>query len=467
MIHIILCGGSGVRLWPLSRQSKPKQFIDLIHETTLLQRTARCNQPATSACMIVCNQEHAHLAEKQLEAVAIHPQYSLLEPVGRNSAAAVCLAMLTLDPETVAFITPADLYIDYSDAYFAALKQAERLAAENQIVVFGIRPQSPETGYGYIEAGSDHTVKRFHEKPTEAVAQGYLNQGNFFWNSGMLCSKAGVLLKAMERHAPEVLSAVKKTHEKATMQCKGSFSVLAFPRESMEKIPAISLDYALLEKMNDLKMVVGDFDWSDVGSFDALFMQLSKDGNGNAGKAHHLSVDSKDNLIIGNERLIATIDVENLVIVDTPDALLISKRGSTQKVREIVNQIDASEEHLKKIHVEETRPWGGFTVLESFDNWKVKRLTVEPGKRLSLQKHQYRSEHWVVVSGQALVTIGQTEQLLYPNQSVFIPLGELHRIENPGDELLILIEVQCGTYTGEDDIIRYQDDFSRPVEVLK
>lgn len=467
MHHIILCGGSGVRLWPLSRESKPKQFIDLVHETTLLQRTARCNQPATSGCTIVCNQEHAHLADQQLNAVAVHPRFSLLEPIGRNSAPAVCLALLTLDPEAVAFITPADLYIDYSESYFAALKEAEMLAKENHIVVFGIRPQSPETGYGYIEAGSDQSVKRFHEKPTLEVAQEYLKQGNFFWNSGMLCTKAGVLLQAMEKYAPEVLTAVKRTHERATVLHKGDSSLLTFSREWMEQIPAISLDYALLEKMTDLKLVIGDFEWSDVGSFDSLFIQLTKDEKGNAGKAHHLSVGSTDNLVMGNQRLIATIEVENLVVVDTPDALLIAKRGSTQKVREVVNQLGASHAHLKKTHVEETRPWGGFTVLESFDNWKVKRLTVEPGKRLSLQKHQHRSEHWVVVAGHALVTIGNAEQLLYPNQSVFIPLGELHRIENPGEELLVIIEVQCGAYTGEDDIVRYQDDFSRPVEVLK
>lgn len=463
MINVILCGGSGVRLWPLSRQSKPKQFIDLLHETSLLQRAAQGNKPLTSGCVIVCNQAHSHLVQQQMNGCSVVPKHYIFEPIGRNSAAAVCLALLSIDPEEIAFMTPADLYIEYSEEYRSALQKAQKLASQDHIVIFGITPKGPETGYGYIELSDDEIVKRFHEKPTLDVAQEYIRRGNFFWNSGMICAKAKVLLNAMQKYAPAILEQAKRTYNNAKTATESS-TAYYLPLEQMEKIPSTSIDYALFEKMNDLKMVRGNFVWSDIGSFDSLFHHLEKDGEGNAGSARSVKVDSKHNLIIGGDRLIATIDVENLIIVDTPDALLVSKMGSAQKVRNVVDKLDESAAHLQKVHLEENRPWGTFTVLESFEGWKVKRLTVNPGKRLSLQKHKFRAEHWVVVSGKALVTVGDNQTLLHPNQSIFIPLGEIHRIENPGEELCVIIEVQCGSYTGEDDIIRFQDDFCRPVE---
>lgn len=462
MINVILCGGSGERLWPLSRQSKPKQFIDLLHKKTLLQRVASGNQPITAESLIVCNAAHSHLVQQQLNEISIAPKHYILEPVGRNSAAAVCLALLSLDPDDIVFITPADLFIEYSDNYYSALKEAQALAEKNEIVIFGITPQGPETGFGYIELGGHGTVKRFHEKPTLEVAQGYLHKGNFFWNSGMLFAKVKVLLEAFRAHSPEILSQSRRTLEKAE-STSGISPLLHLPLDEMKNIPSTSIDYALLEKMTGLKMVKGDFIWSDVGNFDSMYKHLEKDLNGNAGNARHITVDSKENLIIGKDRLIATIDVENLIIIDTPDALLVSKMGSAQKVREVVKKLDEKVAHLKVAHVEETRPWGTFTVLESFDGWKVKRITVNPGKRLSLQKHLHRSEHWVVVAGTALVTVGETQTVLHQNQSIFIPQEEIHRIENTGSELLVIIEVQYGAYTGEDDIIRLQDDFKRPV----
>lgn len=460
MINIILCGGSGVRLWPLSRQSKPKQFIDLLHETSLLQRAAKGNKPFTEGSVVICNQSHSHLVQQQLEEVSGEPKHYIYEPVGRNSAAAVCLALLSLDPEEIAFMTPADLYIDYSTGYQEALQQANKLASQDHIVIFGITPQGPETGYGYIELGSNDVVKKFHEKPSLDVAKDYIQRGNFFWNSGMICAKARVLLAKMKEHAPDILEACEKAFEGAKTM-KEPIVSYTLPTQEMAQIRATSIDYALFEKMSDLKMVRGNFVWSDIGSFDSLFQHLEKDDNGNAGNAHHITVDSKENLVIGGNRLIATIDVENLIVVDTPDALLISKMGSAQKVREVVQQLDKDKAHLQKEHLEETRPWGGFTVLESFEGWKVKRITVNPGKRLSLQKHRFRSEHWTVVAGKALVTVDDAQYLLHPNQTVHIPLGAVHRVENPGEDLLVFIEVQCGSYTGEDDIIRIQDDFHR------
>jgi mannose-1-phosphate guanylyltransferase len=373
----------------------------------------------------------------------------------------VCLAMLSLDPEEIALITPSDHYIDYSEKYQSAVLKAYESAQQGEIVIFGISPQSAETGYGYIEAAQEGAVRRFHEKPSLEIANEYLKQGNFYWNSGMICAKAGVLLKAMEKHAPEILRACRNAYKNAASAEKDP-AVCRIAYNDMMQIPSDSIDYALLEKMHALKIVAAGFSWSDVGSFDALYMQLTKDGEGNALAAKHfVSIDSRNNLIIGNQRMISTIDVENLAIVDTPDALLISRLGSTQKVRAVVNELKTLNTTLHQIHIEEERPWGCFTVLEASETYKVKRIVVSPGKRLSLQKHQYRSEHWVVVTGEALVTVGNEQKRLQPNQSVYIPLGEIHRIENPGEADLVIIEVQCGTYTGEDDIIRLQDDFAR------
>lgn len=461
MINIILCGGSGTRLWPLSRECLPKQFITFLDQQTLLQKTALGNSQHSSEFIVVCSTEHANLVQKQLDECSLQPRAYILEPSPRNTAAAVCLSLFSLDPEEIVLITPSDHLIDYSEGYQAALKQAREYAENDEVTIFGIFPHSADTGYGYIEVVSENTVKRFHEKPSALVAQQYLMQGNYFWNSGMICAKAGVLLKALQVHAPNILKEAETAYSNASIT-KGPAPFYKIPEEEMSKIPPASIDHALLEKMESLKFVQGNFQWSDVGSFDSLFTQLPKDGEGNAVNAKDfLSVDSKNNLVIGNNRMISTIDVEDLVIVDTPDALLIAKLGSTQKVREVVNKLRISKTNLHRAHAEENRPWGSFKVLESQETCKVKRLVVTPGKRLSLQKHAHRSEHWVVVAGTALVTVGEHQHLLYPNQSVFIPMGELHRIENPGKNNLIIIEVQYGEYTGEDDITRIEDDFLR------
>lgn len=460
MIHVILCGGTGSRLWPLSRELQPKQFIRLINQESLLQSTVLGNRKVCSEFMIVCNVDHSFLAQKQLAECSLVPSLSIFEPIPKNTAAAICFAMLSIAPEEIVLITPADHHIDYSEEYTKAVKEAESYAENDFLTIFGIPPNSPETGYGYIEVEGNQ-VKKFHEKPNLEVANQYLADGNFYWNSGMICVKPRVFLQVMQKYASHILIPARKAYEKAQkVTCEQPVCNISL--EEMAFIPSESIDYALLEKMPNLKVVTGAFKWSDVGSFDSLFSHLPKDQEGNAiGKGGFSVVGSKNNLIIGNKRMISTIDVEDLIIVDTPDALLISKVGSTQKVKEIVHHLKMSGQTLHKTHAEEIRPWGSFTVLEAEEKFKVKRIVVTPGKRLSLQKHHHRSEHWVVVAGSARVTVGQEQKLLHPNQSVYIPLGEIHRIENPGTIDLILIEVQYGEYTGEDDIVRIEDDFQR------
>lgn len=458
MINVILCGGSGTRLWPLSREKKPKQFINFSDGKSLLQRTVLGNQQFCSQFMVVCNAEHSYAVQNQLEEMRLEPHSYIFEPIPKNTAAAVCFAMLSIDPNEIALITPADHYIDYSNDYLKAITEANNFAANDFLTIFGIYPRNPDTGFGYIEIEQNKNVKKFHEKPSFKVAESYLKKGNFYWNSGMICVKAGIFLEKMKMHAPLIYETSLNAFQKAAIT-KNQYKILS---DEMDSIPSESVDHALLEKIETLKCVPSTFEWNDIGSFDSLFSHLPKDVEGNAVDAKNAHfLDSANNLVLGNKRMISLIDIEDLVIVDTPDALLVSKLGSTQKVKEVVTRLKKGNTTLHRDHIEDFRPWGSFTVLDSVEKYKVKKLVVLPGKRLSLQKHQYRSEHWVVVSGKALVTIGTEEKLLHPNDSIFIPQGEVHRIHNPGDTELVIIEVQYGDYTGEDDIIRIQDDFSR------
>lgn len=458
LINVILCGGTGSRLWPLSRECKPKPFISLLDQQTLFQQTAIGNHKFCSELVIVCNVDHACLVQKQLAECKITPRSYIFEAVPKNTAAAVALALSALPSDAILLITPADHYIDYSEEYYESLQKAYAYAKKGNVVIFGIQPRTPETGYGYIEALNDDTVKRFHEKPDAETACRYLLQNNFYWNSGMICAKASSLQKAFKKYAPELFVQAEQAYTSSSISSEPP--VAKVPIETMINMPAISIDCALLEKMADLKCVKANFRWSDVGSFDSIFTHIPKDEAGNAISAQQMiSVDSKNNLVIGSDRMISTVDVDDLVIIDTPDALLISKRGSTQKVKNVVNQLQSRKTTLHRVHHEETRFWGSFTVLTSLEKYKVKQLVISPGKRLSLQKHAHRSEHWVVVSGTPLITIGEEQRLLHPNQSAYIPCGEVHRLENPGDVDAVIIEVQYGDYTGEDDIIRIEDDF--------
>ncbi len=474
MTNIILCGGSGTRLWPLSRTLMPKQFVQLFNSESLFQKTVARNQKACDAQFIVSNAEQYFLAVDQIEemkagirarragdphgvhTVNYESRY-LLEPVGRNTAPAIALACLALDADEIVLVTPSDHLIKDESAYLEALEKAKRLAEHDNLVTFGITPQYPETGFGYIEAEGEDVLS-FKEKPDAPTAQAYLDAGNYYWNSGMFCFRAGLFLEELKIHSPEIYEASLNAFENAKRD-----EMLRISYEDMAAIPEDSIDYAVMEKSTRVKVVPSDIAWSDLGSFDALYEELPQDSAGNAASTQRcepIIQDSRNNLII-SEKLVATVDVDDLLIIDTADALLVSKKGSSQKVKEVVNELKARNSELPNIHVTAHRPWGTYTILDESNGYKVKRIVVKPGKRLSLQKHYHRSEHWIVVSGTATVTRGEQEYLVRANESTYIPMGEIHRLENVGKIPLVMIEAQVGEYVGEDDIVRISDDFKR------
>ena len=456
MTNIILCGGSGTRLWPISRTLMPKQFIKLFDNKSLFQLTVERNSKFCKNQLIVSNVDQYFLALDQLEEINKTNNRYILEPVGRNTAPAIALASFLLDEDDIVLVTPSDHLIKNEENYKKSIERAKELANQGFLVTFGIKPTYPETGYGYIEADKEDVIK-FHEKPDLETAKKYLEKGNYYWNSGMFCFKAGVYLEELKKHSPEIYKASKEAFDHIKSIADNQFRI---PYESMIKIPDNSIDYAVMEKSDRVKVVPSDFDWNDIGSFDSLYEKLPKDENGNTENPNLVQIDSKNNLIYGNDRKIAAIDIENLIIADTPDALLVCKKGSSQKVKEIVKKIK-KDTNLHHEHITVHRPWGTYTVLEESDKYKIKRIVVKPGKRLSLQKHFHRSEHWVVVSGTATVTVGKETKIVRPNESTYIKAGEEHRLANEGKIPVVLIEVQVGEYVGEDDIVRIEDDFKR------
>ena len=460
MINLILCGGSGTRLWPISRTLLPKQFVPLFDGQSLFQKTVLRNQAFCNQFLIVSNQEQYFLALDQMQALQKSPNDTfnsqfVLESVARNTAPAIALACMAVDPEEIVFVTPSDHLIKDQVAYEAAVSQAQALAKQNKLVTFGIQPTYPETGYGYIEAdGLD--VLSFKEKPELDLAQAYLQQGNFYWNSGMFCFKAGVFLAELATHAPDIHQACLDAY---ALTEKGEF--LRIPMDAMQAIPADSIDYAVMEQSALVKVIPSDIGWSDLGSFESLDQELPKDENGNTFIEKGVLLNAKNNLIIGSQRTIVLIDLEDLMVIDSEDALLIAPKGSGQKIKTVVDTLKQQGSDLPQIHRTAHRPWGTYTVLESEEKYKIKRIVVKPGKTLSLQKHLHRSEHWVVVSGTATVTVGENIALVRPNESTYIPIGEKHRLANEGRLDLVLIEAQVGEYTGEDDIIRFEDHYGR------
>jgi len=455
MTNMILCGGSGTRLWPISRTLMPKQFVKLFNDESLFQLTVKRNKDVCDQQFIVSNAEQYFLAVDQLEELAMSKNRFLLEPIGRNTAPAIALACFALDKEEVVLVSPSDHLIKNKVAYADVLQKAKALAKEDNLVTFGIKPEYAETGYGYIESNGED-VEAFHEKPDAKMAQKYVDAGNFYWNSGMFCFKAGVFLDELKKHSPDIYKFSKLAYDNAK-----SSEMIRISHEDMMAIPEDSIDYAVMEKSSKVKVIASDIDWSDLGSFDALDEEFAKDENGNTICANLHTIDAKNNFVYSKERTIALTDVHDLIIVDTGDALLISKKGVSQKVKEVVKQLKLDESDLHHIHLTAHRPWGTYTILEEDDKYKIKRIVVKPGKRLSLQKHFHRSEHWIVVSGTALVTVGGKETLIKPNESTYIPMGEVHRLENPGKIDVVLIEAQVGSYLGEDDIVRLQDDYKR------
>ncbi len=454
MTNIILCGGSGTRLWPISRTLMPKQFVKLFDDKSLFQLTVERNSKVCDNQFIVSNVEQYFLALDQLEELEKSNNTYLLEPIGRNTAPAIALACMALDKEEIVLVTPSDHLIKDENEYSKVLARAKELAQENYLVTFGITPDFAETGFGYIEANGED-VKAFHEKPNKQIAQSYVDAGNYYWNSGMFMFKAGAFLEELQKYSPAIFEGSKNALENASTN-----KMTRIKHNDMLNIPEDSIDYAVMEKSQKVKVVASDINWSDVGSFDALYEELPKDENGNSLNDKYIPIDSKNNLIHSKNKYIATIDVEELVIVDTGDALLVSKKGSSQKVKQVVAELKKTTD-LHTIHLTGYRPWGTYTILEDTIGYKIKRIEVKPGKRLSLQKHFHRNEHWIVVSGTATVTVGNTTKLIRPNESTYIKMGEIHRLENKGKISVVMIEVQVGEYTGEDDIVRLEDDFKR------
>lgn len=462
VINIVLCGGSGTRLWPLSRTLMPKQFIRLFDGQSLFQDTLRRNGKICSSSVVVVNNEQYLLALDQASQVSSAPASYLLEPVGRNTAPAIALACLALDEDEVVLVTPSDHLVKRFDSYKDAANEARRYASEGYLVTFGIQPAHPETGFGYIEAqGND--VKSFKEKPDLATAQNYIQQGGYYWNSGMFCFKVGVFLQELQRYAPDIYQACRKAvsaHDRSNPEIR-------INKDAMHAIPELSIDYAVLEKSNLVKVVPCDIGWSDLGSFDSLYDEVKTESAANATlsqgevQIEPICVNAKDNLIVSHDRQIALVDVNDLLIIDSADALLIAKRGSSQDVKHIVAEIKKQLPSLAEVHRLVQRPWGTYEVLQNAERYKVKRIVVKPNSKLSLQKHYHRNEHWIVVSGTARVTVDDQQFLVRPNESTYIKMGQVHRLENHGKIDLVMIEVQVGEYTGEDDIERIEDIYGR------
>ena len=440
LINLILCGGSGTRLWPLSRTLMPKQFVKFFNSKSLFQLTVERNSALCDEQFIVSNSEQYFLAYDQLEELGRSNNRYLLEPIGRNTAPAIALTCLSVSPDTIVLVTPSDHLIKNNDAYKAVIKRAGALAKEGFLVTFGITPSYAETGYGYIEADGED-VKAFYEKPDSATATHYIEAGNYYWNSGMFCFKAGVFLEELEQYAPEIFRMSKNAYEHAKQD-----EMIRIRYDDMIQIPEDSIDYAVMEKSKKVKVVPSNIGWSDVGSFDALSNELPND--------------EKNNFILSHKQ-VCTIDVEDLIVIDTEDALLISRKGSSQQVKDVVTKLKHENKALTTTHNTVHRPWGTYTVLEDKSGYKIKKIMVKPGKRLSLQKHFHRNEHWIVVSGTATVQVEDKTYIVRENESTYIKAGEIHRLENQGKISIVLIEAQVGSYTGEDDIVRIEDDFKR------
>lgn len=453
---VILCGGSGTRLWPISRTLYPKQFVKLFQDESLFQKTVKRNTNLASSFSVVINQDQYFMGLDQLDDLKLNLKSTfILEPIGRNTAPAIAMAALACSPEEILLVVPSDHLIEKQADYEATVNKARELAQNDRLVTFGIKPGYAETGYGYIEA-SGLDVKSFKEKPDAATAEAYVKAGNYFWNSGMFCFKAKVFLEELKKYAPDVYEESLKAFNHARRD-----QAIRLQMEDMKSIRSESIDYAVMEKSQLVNVVPADIGWSDLGSFDSLYEALPKDKDGNTLSENTIHLGSKNNLVISHNRLISTIDVEDLMIVDTSDALVIAKKGSTQKVKDLVGLVKKQNVEMTNVHTTAHRPWGTYTILEENPGYKVKQITVRPGAKLSLQYHHHRSEHWIVVSGIATVTNGDKTFDLKQNESTYIPKEAKHRLFNNQKEDLVLIEAQVGGYLGEDDIVRLQDDYKR------
>jgi mannose-1-phosphate guanylyltransferase len=461
---VILSGGVGARLWPVSRELRPKPFMRLLDGETLLQKTFRraASLPGVSEIVTVTNEElYFMTVDDYAGANSAGLQTSfILEPFSRNTAAAVAIAASAIaqrhGDNAIMLVLPADHLISLEEQFVEAVHRAAQLAADNYLVTFGIKPTAPETGYGYIEFDG-HTVLRFVEKPSRERAEQYLESGNYLWNAGMFCFRAGALLQEMQAHAPAVMASVRECMD-AGLPEQGP---LRLDPQCFAQVPDISIDYALMERSARVAVVPCDIGWSDIGSWTALSAMTPADEYGNTAIGEVLWSDAENCHVQSEDRVIGVVGARGLVIVDTPDALLVADRHRVQDVKAIVAQLKERKHEAHRIHTVVHRPWGTYSVLSDGPHCKVKRLEVKPGAALSLQMHHHRSEHWIVVSGTAHATNGSELLVLHANDSTIIPLGQQHRLENKGDAPLVIIEVQTGGYLGEDDIVRFDDRYGR------
>ncbi len=464
---VILCGGSGTRLWPLSRQAYPKQFINLHGNATMLQDSiTRQSGLDASDAIFVCNEEHRFLTAEQIRAHGFKHSGIILEPIAKNTAPAIALAALQAiakGEDPVLLILPADHVIKDTNAYQAIIKKAMHQAENGGILTFGVVPSKPETGYGYIHAGKRvendeiYYVNTFVEKPDIITAEKYYKCGDYLWNSGIFMFRAVCYLEELEKFRPDILEACKK----AMAGAKEDLDFIRIDKKAFESCPADSIDYAIMEKTDKAMVVKMEASWSDIGSWRALWDINDKDEQGNSIKGDVIAHNTQNSLIMSESRLVAVQGLENAVVIETKDAVLVTSMDQAQEIKTLVGRLESMDRGEIKYHREVYRPWGKYDRMDAGDRFQVKRITVKPGAKLSVQMHHHRAEHWVVVSGSAKVCIGEKSILLTENQSAYIPLGETHSLENPGKIPLNIIEVQTGSYLGEDDIVRFEDRYGR------
>jgi mannose-1-phosphate guanylyltransferase/mannose-6-phosphate isomerase len=480
---VILCGGSGTRLWPLSRTGFPKQFLCLNGAESLFQQAAlRLTSLSNSsiqvaAPLIITGEEHRFLASEQLREAGIQLGAALLEPLGRNTAPALTLAALAAienGADPVLVVTPADQTVVDAAAFTTATQVAIEQAAKGNIVIMGVKPSRPETGYGYIHTETSESfpleanicqVKAFVEKPDASTAQQYLNEGDYFWNAGIFVLKASVWLKALEHFRPDIHLATIQAWLQRSADANSAISFVRPGKAEFAAIPAESVDYSVMERCPGssfpIQMVPLNAGWTDLGAWDAVWNVMPKDEHGNAHVGDVLSSHSSNSLVHASSRLVSLVGVSNLIVIETPDAVLVADKACSQDVKHIVNQLQSAKREEHALHRKVHRPWGWYDSIDEADRFKVKRIQVNPGASLSLQKHYHRAEHWIVVKGTAEITNGDKVILLTEDQYTYIPLGEIHRLKNPGSTPLEIIEVQLGSYLGEDDIVRFEDTYGR------
>ncbi|MCM8530250.1 MAG: mannose-1-phosphate guanylyltransferase/mannose-6-phosphate isomerase [Lentisphaeraceae bacterium] len=467
ILPVIMAGGTGSRLWPSSRELYPKQFLPLVSENTMIQDTILrldgikdLQKP-----LFLCNEDHRFLVAEQLREISCEPDSIILEPVGRNTAPAIALAALKAlqnGEDPLLLVLAADHMISSPEVFHSVVEKAKSLAESGKLVTFGIVPTAPETGYGYICQGEDveevaYKVASFEEKPTEEVAQKYLKSGNYLWNSGMFLIKASVYLSELKKYAPEIYNMSQESFESS----ESDRDFLRVSKESFEKCPSDSIDYAVMEHTSDAVVLPLDAGWNDVGSWSSLWEVSPKDENGNVSNGDVILEDTENSMVFARKRQVCTLGLKNTVVIETADSVLVADKGLVENVKKITEQLKKSERQEVLHHRQVCRPWGKFDSIDSGERFQVKHITVNPGEKLSRQLHHHRAEHWVVVSGTAKVVNGDQEIVLSENQSTYIPIGAVHSLENPGKIPLELIEVQSGSYLGEDDIVRLDDRYGR------